>query len=106
MEYRSFRKRFRESWDMFVHVDSDCDLVDLSTSTVYVSRRLLGSAEAEYMTLTQIIKILIWIIHIIEDIPGQFVRRPVTIYGDNIQNYLGRYDQTIFCSQDRSSDCS
>ena len=37
------------------------------------------------MTLTQIVKInlLLWIIQIIEGIPGQFVRRPVPICVDN-----------------------
>ena len=43
----------------------------------------LSSAEAEYMALSQLIKILLWLIHIIEAIPGQFVRRPVPIYIDN-----------------------
>ena len=35
------------------------------------------------MALSQIIKILLWVIHIIEDIPGQFVRRPVYVHVDN-----------------------
>ena len=43
----------------------------------------LNSVEAEYVTLAQIVKILLWIINIIEGIPGQFVRRPVPIHVDN-----------------------
>ena len=43
----------------------------------------LSSAEAEYMALTMIIKMMLWIINIIEAIPGQFIRRPIHIYEDN-----------------------
>ena len=35
------------------------------------------------MALAQIIKRLLWIIHIIESIPGQFIARPVKVFEDN-----------------------
>ena len=35
------------------------------------------------MALTMIIKMMLWIINIIEAIPGQFIRRPIHIYEDN-----------------------
>ena len=43
----------------------------------------LSSAEAEYMALAHIVKEILWIVHIIEGIPGQFVRRPIILYVDN-----------------------
>ena len=43
----------------------------------------LSSAEAEYMALSHIIKELLWILNIMQAIPGQFVRLPIPIYIDN-----------------------
>ena len=42
-----------------------------------------SSAEAEYMALSMIIRMLLWLINIIEGIPGQFIRRPIPVYEDN-----------------------
>ena len=35
------------------------------------------------MTLSLITRILLWIVHMIENIPDQFVRRPIIVYEDN-----------------------
>ena len=35
------------------------------------------------MALAMIVKMLLWIINIIEAIPGQFIRRPIPIFEDN-----------------------
>ena len=35
------------------------------------------------MTLTHLVELLLWIIHIVEGIPDQIIRRPVKIYVDN-----------------------
>ena len=43
----------------------------------------MSSAEAEYMALAHVMRKLLWLINIIESIPGQRVRRPVPIYIDN-----------------------
>ena len=100
LEYRSSLKRFRTPWNISGHVDSDWAtwkatrrsrsgwLIYLQFMLIAFGSRLqsavaLSSAEAEYMALAQIVKILLWIINIIEGIPGQFVRRPVPIYVDN-----------------------
>ena len=98
--YTSSHKQFREPWTLSGHVDSDWATWKATRRSragwlIYLNRNLiaygsklqsavaLSSAEAEYMALSQIIKILLWVIHIIEDIPGQFVRRPVYVHVDN-----------------------
>ena len=43
----------------------------------------MSSAEAEYMALAHIIKRLLWLLNILEAIPGQFVERPIKVYEDN-----------------------
>ena len=43
----------------------------------------LSSAEAEYMALSHVIRILLWILNIIRGIPGQFVQLPIDVCGDN-----------------------
>lgn len=35
------------------------------------------------MALAHVVKLLLWLVHIIEGIPGQFVRRPIPIHEDN-----------------------
>ena len=35
------------------------------------------------MALSYIVKVILWIVHMLESIPGQFVRRPIPIYEDN-----------------------
>ena len=98
--YTSSRKRFNDPWVLTGHCDSDWATWKASRRSrsgwlIYLFRNLisfgnklqsavaLSSAEAEYMSLSNIVKILLWIIHIIESIPGQFVRRPVKIFVDN-----------------------
>ena len=98
--FKSSRKRFRDPWDLSGHVDSDWAtwkgsrrsrsgwLVYLNHMLIAFGSKLqsavtLSSAEAEYMALDHIVKLMLWIIHIIEGIPGQIVRRPVKIYVDN-----------------------
>ena len=42
----------------------------------------LSSSEAEYMALSLITRILLWVVHMIENIPVQFVRHPIIVYED------------------------
>jgi hypothetical protein len=42
-----------------------------------------SSAEAEYMALAMVVSMLLWLVNIIEAIPGQFIRRPIPIFEDN-----------------------
>ena len=44
---------------------------------------MISDPEVEYMALSNIVKIILWIVNIIEGIPGQFVRRPICIFVDN-----------------------
>ena len=98
--YTSSRKRTTDPWDIKGHVDSDWAawkgtrrsrsgwLIFLNNMLISFGSKLqtsvaLSSAEAEYMALALIIKELLWILHIIEYLPGQFVRRPIPIYIDN-----------------------
>ena len=43
-----------------------------------------SSAEAEYMALSMVIRMLLWLVNIIESIPGQFIRRPIRVLEDNL----------------------
>ena len=98
--YASSHKKFHDPWDMRGHADSDWAswkgsrrsrsgwLIYLNGMLIEFGSRLqsavaLSSAEAEYMALAQIIKIMLWIVRMIESIPGQFVRRPIPIFEDN-----------------------
>ena len=100
--YTSTNKLPTDPWDVSAHVDSDWATYSWKATRrsrsgwlIYLNKNLvdygsklqtsvaLSSAEAEYMALSQLIKILLWLINIIEAIPGQFVRRPVPIYIDN-----------------------
>ena len=98
--YCSSFKLLTDPWDVSGHVDSDWAawkgtrrsrsgwLIYLMTMLICFGSKLQtsvakSSAEAEYMALSLVIRKLLWLIHIIECIPGQRVRRPVPIYIDN-----------------------
>ena len=98
--FSSSGKSPTEPWDIDGHVDSDwanCKasrrsrtgwLIRLNGDLICFGSKLqsavaLSSAEAEYMALSMIVKMLLWIVNIIEGIPGQFIRRPIPIYEDN-----------------------
>ena len=98
--YTSTFKNPTDPWDIAGHVDSDWASWKATRRSrtgwlIYLNKMLLAfgsklqtsvalsSAEAEYMALAHIIKIMLWIIHIIEAIPSQFVKKPVPIYIDN-----------------------
>ena len=98
--FTSSGKSFRDPWDITGHVDSDWATWKGSRKSrtgylVYLNRNLVAfgsrlqsatatsSSEAEYMALSYIVKTILWILHMIENIPGQFVRRPIIIYEDN-----------------------
>ena len=98
--YVSTRKGFRDPWDVTGHVDSDWTTWKGSRRSrtgylIYLNKCLIcfgsvlqsatatSSAEAEHMALAYITKLLLWIIQMIECIPGQFVRRPVKVFEDN-----------------------
>ena len=70
-------RRSRTGWLIFLNGD----LIDFGSKLQ--SCVALSSAEAEYMALTHVIKRLLWILCIIEAIPGQFVARPINVYEDN-----------------------
>ena len=44
---------------------------------------VLSSADAEYIALSLVTRILLWMLNIIESIPGQFVQRPILVREDN-----------------------
>ena len=94
--YTSTNKKFRDPWVISGHVDSDWAAWKASrrSRTGYLVFLIafgsklqpavaLSSAEAEYMALALITRIILWIVHMIENIPGQFVRRPIMVYEDN-----------------------
>ena len=98
--YTSTYKRFYDPWDLSGHVDSDWAawkgsrrsrsgwLIYLNANLIAFGSKLqsavaLSSAEAEYMALAQIIKIMLWILHIFEGMPGQFIKKPINVYVDN-----------------------
>ena len=70
-------RRSRTGWLIRLNGDLICFGSKLQSAVVQ------SSAEAEYMALSMIIRMLLWLINIIECIPGQFVRRPIPIYEDN-----------------------
>ena len=98
--YTSTYKKLRDPWVLSGHVDSDWAswkasrrsrtgyLIYLGNCLIAFGSKLqpavaLSSAEAEYMALSLITRILLWIINMIENMPGQFVKRPVFVYEDN-----------------------
>ena len=98
--YTSTNKKLHDPWVISGHVDSDWAawkgsrrsrsgyLVFLGNCLIAFGSKLqpavaLSSAEAEYMALALITRIILWIVHMIECIPGQFVRRPILVYEDN-----------------------
>ena len=98
--YTSTNKGFRDPWILSAHVDSDWATWKASRRSrtgylIYLGKCLLAfgsklqsavamsSAEAEYMALSHVIRVLLWIVNMIEGIPGQFVRRPILVYEDN-----------------------
>ena len=98
--YSSTGKHFREPWEVSGHVDSDWAAWKASRRSrtgylIYLNKCLIAfgsklqsavatsSAEAEYMALALITKILLWLINMIEAIPGQFIRKPIKVYEDN-----------------------
>ena len=100
LRYVSSGKSFRDPWDVSGHVDSDWATWKGSRRSrtgylVYLNKMLIAfgsklqsatatsSAEAEYMALAHIVKVILWIVNMIEAIPGQFVRRPILIHEDN-----------------------
>ena len=54
-----------------------------SVRSVLQSATATSSTETEYMVLAYITKLLLWIVQMIECIPGQFVRRPIKVFEDN-----------------------
>ena len=98
--YTSTRKGFRDPWDLSAHVDSDWATWKGSRRSrtgylIYLNQCLISfgsklqsavatsSAEAEYMALSYVTKLLLWILQMIEGIPSQFVRRPIRVFEDN-----------------------
>ena len=98
--YTSTNKKLHDPWVISGYVDSDWAawkgsrrsrsgyLILLGNCLIAFGSKLqpavaLSSAEAEYMALALITRIILWIIHMIECIPGQFVRRPILVYEDN-----------------------
>ena len=98
--YTSSGKSPADPWTLSASVDSDwasCKdtrrsrtgwLVWLNNDLICFGSKLQpavarSSAEAEYMALSMVIQMLLWIVHIIEAIPGQFIRRPIPILEDN-----------------------
>ena len=98
--YTSTFKSIQDPWIVSAHVDSDWAawkatrrsrtgyLIYLCNCLIAFGSKLqpavaLSSAEAEYMALSYVTRLLLWIIHMIEAIPGQFVKRPVLVYEDN-----------------------
>ena len=98
--YTSTYKSIEAPWIISAHVDSDWGawkatrrsrtgyLIYLCNCLIAFGSKLqpavaLSSAEAEYMALSYVTRLLLWIINIIEMIPGQFVQRPVLVYEDN-----------------------
>ena len=43
----------------------------------------LSSAEAEYMALARIVREILWLLHLVESISGQFVSKSIPIFIDN-----------------------
>ena len=71
-------RRSRTGWLIWLNNDLICFGSKLQRA---VAR---SSAEAEYMVLSMVIQImLLWIVNIIEAIPGQFIRRPIHVIEDN-----------------------
>ena len=98
--YTSTYKGVDDPWDLSAYVDSDWGawkgsrrsrsgyLIYLGKCLIAFGSKLqpavaLSSAEAEYMALSLVTRLLLWIINIIQAIPGQFVRRPVLVHEDN-----------------------
>ena len=98
--FQSTGKTPADPWNVAAHVDSDwasCKatrrsrtgwLIRLNNDLICFGSKLqsavtLSSAEAEYMALAMVVKMLLWLINIIEGIPGQFVRLPIPIFEDN-----------------------
>ena len=99
--FTSTRKRFRDPWLLTAHVDSDWAtwkatrrsrtgyLIFLNANLICFGSKLqsavaTSSAEAEYMALSYTTKLLLWIINMIQSIPGQFVSKPVRVFEDNM----------------------
>lgn len=98
--FSSSGKSATDPWDVAGYVDSDwanCKatrrsrtgwLIRLNGDLICFGSKLqssvaLSSAEAEYMALSTIVRMLLWLINILTAIPGQFIRRPIPIYEDN-----------------------
>ena len=98
--FQSSWKGFRQPWIIGAHVDSDWAAWKGSRRSrtgwlIYLQKHLicfgsklqgavaLSSTEAEYMALSHVIRLLLWIMHMIESLPGQFVQRPVRVHEDN-----------------------
>ena len=98
--YTSTYKGLRDPWNISGHVDSDWAswkasrrsrtgyLIFIGNCLIAFGSKLqpavaLSSAEAEYMALSLITRIILWIVNMIENIPGQFVHRPILVYEDN-----------------------
>ena len=100
LHYRSDFKLTKEGWVVVVWLDSDWAqwkgsrrsrtgyLIFLNGNliaygSVLQSSVALSSTEAEYMALSYVTRMLLWILNIINAIPGQFVVTPIKVHMDN-----------------------
>ena len=98
--YTSTYKSIEDPWTISAHVDSDWAawkatrrsrtgyLILLCNCLIAFGSKLqpavaLSSAEAEYMALSYVTRLLLWIVNMIEAIPGQHVKRPIIVHEDN-----------------------
>ena len=98
--FRSSSKGPHDPWILAGHVDSDWAnwkgtrhsrtgwFIFLNGMLIDYGSKLqscvtLSTAEAEYMALAYITKRLLWILNMLEAVPGQFVAKPIKVHEDN-----------------------
>ena len=58
-------------------------LISFGSKVQFQPSVALSSAETEYMALSRIIREMLWLLHMVESLSGQFVKNPIPIYIDN-----------------------